>query len=121
MATLNAALTPPAIVVLGPGAHATAQRVKALYAGAQIHALQDRAQGDIAFSELGEHLRELYRRGTPLIALCAAGIVIRCLAALLSNKGVEPPVLALAEDGSAARQRITMPAAHSAISGVPRR
>lgn len=101
MATLNAALTPPAIVVLGPGAHATAQRVKALYASAQIHALQDRAQGDIAFSELGEHLRELYRRGTPLIALCAAGIVIRCLAALLTNKGVEPPVLALAEDGSA--------------------
>ncbi|NIE64531.1 precorrin-3B C(17)-methyltransferase [Burkholderia sp. Ax-1719] len=91
----------PAVVVLGPGALATAQRVKALYAGAQIHALQDRAQGDIAFTELGEHLRELYRRGTPLIALCAAGIVIRCLAPLLANKGIEPPVLALAEDGSA--------------------
>ncbi|POR52336.1 precorrin-3 methyltransferase [Paraburkholderia eburnea] len=101
MATLNAALQPPAVVVLGPGALATAQRVKALYAGARIHALQDRAQGDIAFSELGEHLRELYRRGTPLIALCAAGIVIRCLAPLLANKGIEPPVLALAEDGSA--------------------
>ncbi|WP_322042391.1 precorrin-3B C(17)-methyltransferase [Paraburkholderia sp. J67] len=101
MATLNVARLPPAIIVLGPGALATAQRVKALYANAQIHALQERAQGDIAFSELGEHLRELYRRGTPLIALCAAGIVIRCLAPLLTNKGVEPPVLALAEDGSA--------------------
>ncbi|MBN3856652.1 precorrin-3B C(17)-methyltransferase [Paraburkholderia sp. Ac-20340] len=101
MATVNPALQPPAVIVLGPGALATAQRVKALYAGAQIHALQDRAQGDIAFSELGEHLRELYRRGTPLIALCAAGIVIRCVAPLLANKGIEPPVLALAEDGSA--------------------
>ncbi|WP_322093640.1 precorrin-3B C(17)-methyltransferase [Paraburkholderia bannensis] len=101
MATLNPALQPPAVIVLGPGALATAQRVKALYAGAQIHALQERAQGDVAFSELGEHLRELYRRGTPLIALCAAGIVIRCLAPLLANKGIEPPVLALAEDGSA--------------------
>jgi cobalt-precorrin 5A hydrolase / precorrin-3B C17-methyltransferase len=96
-----ATLMPPAIVVLGPGALATAQRVKALYTDAQIHALQERAQGDIGFSELGEHLRELYRRGTPLVALCAAGIVIRCLAPLLANKGAEPPVLALAEDGSA--------------------
>lgn len=98
---MNAELRAPAVIVLGPGALATAQRVKACYAGAQIHALQDRAPGDIAFSELGEHLRELYRRGTPLVALCAAGIVIRCLAPLLANKGAEPPVLALAEDGSA--------------------
>ncbi|QBR00775.1 precorrin-3B C(17)-methyltransferase [Paraburkholderia pallida] len=94
-------MMPPAIVVLGPGALATAQRVKALYAGAQIHALQERAQGDVAFSGLSEHLRELYRRGTPIVALCAAGIVIRCLAPLLTSKSVEPPVLALAEDGSA--------------------
>ncbi|MCG5073285.1 precorrin-3B C(17)-methyltransferase [Paraburkholderia tagetis] len=96
-----ASLMPPAIVVLGPGALATAQRVKARYAGAQIHALQERAQGDVAFSGLSDHLRELYRRGTPIVALCAAGIVIRCLAPLLASKGVEPPVLALAEDGSA--------------------
>lgn len=96
-----ASLMPPAIVVLGPGALATAQRVKALYEGAQIHALQERAQGDVAFSGLSDHLRELYRRGTPIVALCAAGIVIRCLAPLLASKGVEPPVLALAEDGSA--------------------
>ena len=38
---------------------------------------------------------------TPIIALCAAGIVIRSLASLLSEKGSEPPVLAVAEDGSA--------------------
>ena len=35
------------------------------------------------------------------IALCAAGIVIRTLAPLLLEKGAEPPVLAVAEDGSA--------------------
>ncbi|HSC83520.1 MAG TPA: precorrin-3B C(17)-methyltransferase, partial [Pseudomonas sp.] len=44
---------------------------------------------------------ELYRQDTPIIALCAAGIVIRSLAPLLASKGAEPPVLALAEDGSA--------------------
>jgi cobalt-precorrin 5A hydrolase/precorrin-3B C17-methyltransferase len=92
---------PPAIVILGPGALATARRVQALYAGAQVHALQGRVDGDVAFSELGAHLRECYARGTPIVALCAAGIVIRCLAPLLANKGAEPPVLALAEDGSA--------------------
>ncbi|SDE14486.1 precorrin-3B C(17)-methyltransferase [Paraburkholderia lycopersici] len=96
-----AIVTPPAIVILGRGALATARRVQALYAGAQVHALQGRVEGDVAFSELGVHLRACYARGTPIVALCAAGIVIRCLAPLLANKGAEPPVLALAEDGSA--------------------
>ncbi|WP_035513592.1 precorrin-3B C(17)-methyltransferase [Paraburkholderia nodosa] len=96
-----AVVTPPAIVILGPGALPTARRVQALYAGAQVHALQGRVAGDVAFSELGAHLRECYTRGLPIVALCAAGIVIRCLAPLLANKGAEPPVLALAEDGSA--------------------
>ena len=97
---------PPAIVMLGAGALTTARRVRALYAGAQVHGLQGRIDvspdaADISFSELGEHLRTLYSSGTPVVALCAAGIVIRCLAPLLANKGAEPAVLALAEDGSA--------------------
>ena len=80
---------------------ATARRIQTLYADSQVHALQGRVEADVSYSELGAHLRELYARGTPIVALCAAGIVIRCLAPLLSNKGVEPPVLAVAEDGSA--------------------
>ena len=96
-----AVVMPPAIVILGPGALATARRVQALYTGAKVHALQGRVEGDVSFSELGAHLRDCYTRGAPIVALCAAGIVIRCLAPLLANKGVEPPVLALAEDGSA--------------------
>ncbi|WP_429252294.1 precorrin-3B C(17)-methyltransferase [Paraburkholderia sp. GAS333] len=70
-------------------------------AACQIHALQGRVEADVGYTELGAHLCELYARGTPIVALCAAGIVIRCLAPMLSNKGVEPPVLAVAEDGSA--------------------
>ncbi|MGF6447904.1 cobalt-precorrin 5A hydrolase/precorrin-3B C17-methyltransferase [Paraburkholderia youngii] len=109
MARMNA----PAIVILGTGALATARRIQALYvergahaaagvaAACQVHALQGRVEADVSYSELGAHLRELYARGTPIVALCAAGIVIRCLAPLLSNKGAEPPVLAVAEDGSA--------------------
>ncbi|HEY2022469.1 precorrin-3B C(17)-methyltransferase [Paraburkholderia sp.] len=101
----------------GPAAHAEhaghgepdAHRTDAVYAAAyggdptrcEIHALRGRVDADVAYVELGAHLRELYARGVPIVALCAAGIVIRCLAPLLSNKGAEPPVLAVAEDGSA--------------------
>ena len=91
----------PAIVILGTGALDTARRIQACYPGAQVHGLQGRVEADIAYAELSAHLRELYARGTPLVVLCAAGIVIRCIAPLLSNKGAEPPVLAVAEDGSA--------------------
>ncbi|MFP6560723.1 precorrin-3B C(17)-methyltransferase [Paraburkholderia sp. B3] len=102
MATLKAtSKTAPAIVILGPGALSTARRVQRCYEGARVHALQGRVEGDVAFNELGTHLRALYAEGTPIVALCAAGIVIRCVAPLLANKGAEPPVLALAEDGSA--------------------
>ena len=109
-------MTAPAIVILGAGALATARRIQALYGedgdaagdapasvlpSCQIHALQGRVDADVSYVDLGTHLRELYLRGTPIVALCAAGIVIRCLAPLLSNKGVEPPVLVVAEDGSA--------------------
>ncbi|MFM0082494.1 precorrin-3B C(17)-methyltransferase [Paraburkholderia sediminicola] len=94
-------MTPPAIVILGAGALETARRIQMLYAGCQVHALQGRVEADVSYTELRAHLCDLYARGTPIIALCAAGIVIRCVAPLLSNKGVEPPVLAVAEDGSA--------------------
>ena len=103
-------MSAPAIVILGAGALATARRIQALYvdgvagvasANCQVHALRGRADADVSYTELGAHLCELYARGTPIVALCAAGIVIRCIAPLLSNKGVEPPVLAVAEDGSA--------------------
>jgi cobalt-precorrin 5A hydrolase/precorrin-3B C17-methyltransferase len=93
--------TPMAIVVLGTGAIDTARRIQARYPGSHVHGLASRVQADIAFTELGPHLRDLYARNTPIVALCAAGIVIRCLASALADKTFEPPVLAVAEDGSA--------------------
>lgn len=93
--------TPPAIVILGAGALDTARRIQARYPGARVHGLTSRVEADVPFDELGAHLRELYARGLPIVALCAAGIVIRCVAPALADKGVEPPVLAVAEDGSA--------------------
>ena len=92
----------PAIVILGQGSLATARTLQQVYPGALIHGLATRVEGaDRSYSEFGATLRQLYQQGTPLIALCAAGIVIRTLAPLLLEKGEEPVVLAVAEDGSA--------------------
>ncbi|WP_332765073.1 precorrin-3B C(17)-methyltransferase [Pseudomonas koreensis] len=92
----------PAIVILGQGSLATARRIQQVYPAAQIHGLAGRVDGaDCTYQEFGAALRALYQQDTPIIALCAAGIVIRTLAPLLLEKGAEPPVLAVAEDGSA--------------------
>jgi len=92
----------PAIVILGNGSLATARKIQQLYPGALIHGLAERVDGaDRVYQEFGATLRQLYQQDTPIIALCAAGIVIRTLAPLLLEKGAEPPVLAVAEDGSA--------------------
>ncbi|MCY4318889.1 MAG: precorrin-3B C(17)-methyltransferase [Alphaproteobacteria bacterium] len=46
-------------------------------------------------------LESRFCAGEPVIAVMAAGIVIRRLAPLLADKRDEPPVIAVAEDGSA--------------------
>lgn len=99
---MSAPGTAPAILILGAASLATAQRIKAACPGSTIYGLQGRVSGaDVAYENFGTCLRELYELDTPLVALCAAGIIIRALAPLLQNKRAEPPVLAVAEDGSA--------------------
>ncbi len=92
----------PAIVILGQNSLPIAKKISAVFPGSQIYGLTDRTTDvDINFSNFGETLRELFAAETPIIAICAAGILIRTLAPLLSDKRAEPPVLAVAEDGSA--------------------
>jgi cobalt-precorrin 5A hydrolase/precorrin-3B C17-methyltransferase len=98
---MSAAAKAPAIVVLGPGGMKIAGAVKAAVPGASIHGFARRvADADIAFDDTAEHLRMLFRESVPIVGLCAAGILIRALAPVLSDKRTEPPVIALAEDGS---------------------
>ena len=93
---------PPAIIILGQNSQPIAKKISAHFPGSQIYGLIDRTSNtDINFSNFGETLRELFATETPIIAICAAGIIIRTLAPLLSDKRAEPPVLAVAEDGSA--------------------
>ena len=93
---------PPAILVLGEGSLEAARRVRDGIEGAAIHGLAGRTtRADHAFAEFGETIRQLFRDDVPIVAFCAAGIVIRALAPLLQDKRAEPPVVACAEDGSA--------------------
>lgn len=92
----------PAVVVLGQNSVTVARKIISVLPGATLYGLAGRTSGvDVSFTNFGETLRELFAQGTPLIGICAAGILIRTLAPMLSDKRQEPPVLAVAEDGSA--------------------
>jgi cobalt-precorrin 5A hydrolase/precorrin-3B C17-methyltransferase len=91
-----------AIVVLGASAADLAERLKALLPGASIHAPAGKGiAADTVFANATEHVAALFAAGTPIVGLCAAGILIRAVAPLLADKRAEPPVVAVAEDGSA--------------------
>ncbi len=91
----------PAVVVLGPSGLAVG-REAARVIGGELHGYAPRLSGcDLLFGEAVPHLRRLFAEGRPIVGVCAAGVLIRALAPLLAEKEQEPPVLALAEDGSA--------------------
>lgn len=93
---------PPAIFILGETSITVARQVQMALPEAVIYGLCDRTSvSDFTYNNFGETVRELFQKGTPIIGICAAGILIRTLAPLLNNKWQEPPVLAIAEDGSA--------------------
>jgi cobalt-precorrin 5A hydrolase/precorrin-3B C17-methyltransferase len=83
-----------AFIALTPGGRALAERLAAtLPPGAEIHGP--------GLDRPVERIRDLFAAGWAIVGLCAAGILIRAVAPLLTDKHAEPPVLALAEDGSA--------------------
>ncbi|MFV0358770.1 precorrin-3B C(17)-methyltransferase [Tropicimonas sp.] len=84
----------PVIVCLLPSAAALGRRI----ADATDARLDLRGSD---FDAVGEHLRALFLAGHPIVGIASSGILIRTLAPLLGDKRREPPVLAVAEDGSA--------------------
>ncbi len=92
----------PVIVVLGEKSIAIARQIQTVIANATIYGLASRTQTcDRQYLKFSETVSELFSQGHPIIGICAAGILIRSLAPLLSDKRAEPPVMAIAEDGSA--------------------
>lgn len=95
-------MKPAAIVILNAASLPTARRIQAILPDAQLYGLASRIPAvDRPFDQFGETVRSLFQDNRPIIGLCAAGILIRTIAPLLTNKWQEPPVLAIAEDGSA--------------------
>jgi cobalt-precorrin 5A hydrolase / precorrin-3B C17-methyltransferase len=95
----------PAIVLLGEGGLAASLRIRKALPECTLHVPRGRLPAGpdaVAYDDLAACLQGLYRAGRPILALCAAGIVIRLLAPLLADKHAEPPVVAIAEDGSVA-------------------
>lgn len=91
----------PAIIVLTASALEPARQLVASLKGAELHLKTGLGEADQVFSETAPHLRSLFRAGQPIIAFCAAGIVIRALAALVEDKWQEPPVLSVGRKGGA--------------------
>jgi cobalt-precorrin 5A hydrolase/precorrin-3B C17-methyltransferase len=94
-------LGPPAIVLVSEGGLGIAHKIADALPGAKIHGLTRRvSSARVSFDDTADHLQSLFRDQTPIIGVCAAGILIRCLSPLLGDKKNEPPILAVAEDGS---------------------
>ena len=86
-------MTGAAIIVLGPGGMETARRVQVAVAGSEIHGLAQRVpDAENTFDDTGAHLRALFAAGTPIVGICAAGILIRLLAPALADRLVDDEV-----------------------------
>lgn len=91
----------PAIVILGSSALSLAEKIRAALGEAEIHGLAARGgDTDASFTEAMPHIAALFAEGRPIIGICAAGILIRALGSALQTKHVDPPVIAVAKDGS---------------------
>lgn len=81
----------PAIITATPGGQRIAERL--------AKGLETQVAG--AEAGVAETLRNAFSNGTAIVAVMAAGAVIRILAPLLKDKHGEPAVVCVAEDGSA--------------------
>ncbi len=100
MTDVSACPDKPAVVILS-GAAASLGRQIAADIGGELHGAAARvAEADLRFTSAKDHVQALFAAGRPIVAVMASGALIRLLAPLLSDKQSEPPVLAVAEDGS---------------------
>jgi cobalt-precorrin 5A hydrolase/precorrin-3B C17-methyltransferase len=64
--------------------------------------LHGRPEGtDLSIEDLGTHLRDQFKAGTPIVFIGALGALVRLLASVITEKAEDPPVVVVAEDASA--------------------
>lgn len=91
----------PALVLLTPNARGVAQALMAAFPAWEVYAPDNAAL--VHALPLGkpiDTIARLFAAGRPVIGICAAGILIRAVAPLLADKHSEPPLIAVAADGS---------------------
>ena len=92
----------PAIITLNDTSLKLAGQVASAVDGT-VHAYAPRCTPSEAvtmFDDVRKHIQALFTEATSIIAVMAAGAVIRVLSPLLSDKDNEPPVLVVSEDGA---------------------
>ncbi len=90
----------PVVICLSRAGEAVAHDV-ARALGAKVHGREGRVDvADAFFPNALDHVRTLFASGTPVVGVCAAGILIRAVAPVLADKRVEPPVVAVSDDGA---------------------
>ena len=93
-------LSGAAVVILDARQVSLARRIAGLLPGAAVHGPASlEGAADVVYERLASHLPALFRAGTPIVGICAAGILVRVLAPHLADKNAEPPVIAVSEDG----------------------
>ncbi len=90
----------PVVICLSRSGEATAHNVAKIL-GAEVHGREGRVDvADAYFPNALDYVRTLFASGTPVIGVCAAGILIRAVAPVLADKRTEPPVMAVSDDGA---------------------
>ena len=93
-------MTRPAVIILSEQAAATGRAIADLLGGELVGARARVTSADRLFDEARAEVQALFSAGRPIVAVMASGALIRLVAPLLSDKMAEPPVVAVAEDGS---------------------
>ncbi len=81
----------PIVVSMRAGTLPNAERVASAIDGSAVQASGETIKTIV---------REAFLENRPIVGICASGILIRILAPCLSDKHSEPPVIAMADDGS---------------------
>ena len=90
----------PVFVALSAKGYALGAELAEATSG-EVHGLNSRIEGAaLGFDDTIAHLRALFLAGRPIVALMAAGIVVRALSPYLSDKWHDSPVVVLSEDGA---------------------
>ena len=90
----------PVILYMNKAGYITAEEISKEFSF-KLHGRKNRVDvAEFIFDNALDHIRELFSCGTPIIGVCASGILIRAVAPLLRDKSLEPPIIAVSDDGS---------------------